>query len=49
MADPNGSFQSRDGTYELETTEVRTGGGVGGRVPCIEGILLIGRQTHRTG
>ena len=39
MADPDSSSQSRAGTYELETTEVRTGGGVGGRVPCIEGIL----------
>ena len=39
MVDPDGSSQSRAGTHELETSEVRTGGGVGGRVPCIEGIL----------
>ena len=39
MADPDGSSQSRAGTHELETSEVRTGGGVGGRVPCIEVIL----------
>ena len=35
MADPDGSSQSRAGTDELETSEVGTGGGVGGRVPCI--------------
>ena len=39
MADPDGSSQPRAGTYKLETTEVRTGGGVGVRVPCIEGVL----------
>ena len=39
MADPDRSSQWRAGTHELETSEVRTGGGVGGRVPCIEGIL----------
>ena len=49
MADPDESSQSRAGTHELETSEVRTGGGVGGRVPCIEVILRIGRHTHCTG
>ena len=28
MADPDGSSQSRVGTYELETSQVRTGGGM---------------------
>ena len=32
-------LDSNSQTYELETTEVRTGGGVGGRVQCIEGFL----------
>ena len=39
MADLDRSSQWRAGTHELETSEVRTGGGVGGRVPCIEGVL----------
>ena len=39
MADSDGSSQSGAGTHELETSEVRTGSGVGGRVPRIEGIL----------
>ena len=39
MADPDGSSQSRAVTHKLETLEVRTGSGVGGRVPRIEGIL----------
>ena len=30
MADPDGSSQSKAGTHELETSEVKTGGGVGG-------------------
>ena len=46
MADPDGSSQSRAGTYELEITEIRTGGGVGGRIPYLEGILWISRYTH---
>ena len=39
MADSDGSSQSGAGTRELETSVVRTGSGVGGRVPRIEGIL----------
>ena len=39
MADPDGSSQSRAGTHEVETLEVRTGSGGSGRVPRIEGIL----------
>ena len=39
MADPDGSSQSRVGTDELEASQVRTGGGVGGNVPCVEGLL----------
>ena len=39
MADPDGSSHSRAGIHELETLEVRTGSGVGGRVPRIDGIL----------
>ena len=36
--DPDDSSQPRAGTYELEITKVRTGGGVGGCIPCLEGI-----------
>ena len=39
MADSDGISQLGAGTLELETSEVRTGSGVGGSVPRIEGIL----------
>ena len=39
MADPDGSSQLRVGTDELEASQVRTGGGVGGCVPRVEGLL----------
>ena len=39
MVDPDGGSQSRVGIHELETSEVRTGSGVGGRVPRIAAIL----------
>ena len=39
MADPDGSSQSRVGTDELEASQVRTGGDVGGCVPRVEGFL----------
>ena len=43
MAYPDGCSQSRFGTDELEASQVRTGGGVGGCVPRVEGLLRVGR------
>ena len=44
-----GSSPSRVGTDELEASQVRTGGGVGGCVPRVEGLLRVGRYPHCIG
>ena len=49
MADPDGSSQSGVGTDELEASQVRTGGGVGGCVPRVEGFLRVSRYPHCIG
>ena len=49
MAYPDGSSQSGVGTDELETSQVRTGGGVGGCVPRVEWLLRVGRYPHCIG
>ena len=49
MAYSDGSSQSGTGTYELETSQVRTRGGVGGRVPRVEGLSRVARHPHRIG
>ena len=45
----DGSSQSVVGTDELETLQVRTGSGVGGCVPRVEGLLRVGRYPHCIG
>ena len=42
MAYSDGSSQSGAGTNELETSQIRNGGGVGGCVPRVEGLLRVG-------
>ena len=45
----DGSPPSGTGTHKLEISEVGVGGGMGGRVPCFERVLRIGRHPHRVG
>ena len=49
MADPDGSSQPGVGTDELEASQIRTGGGVGGCVPRVEGLLRVSRYPHCVG
>ena len=45
----DGSSKSGVGTNEPEISQVRTGGGVGGCVPRVEGLLRAGRHPHCIG
>ena len=49
VAYSDGSSKSGVGTNELEISQVRTGGGVGGCVPRVEGLLRVGGHPHCIG